>query len=120
MLRGSECRVLAPGDALADEGAGGCDNNARLLILGVAYGGAGGAEAFDEAAYRAVLDGAAALMRAREPRRCMVWNFGWPMAAPHAALFDGRVLEYGSCSITMCNLPPLWQLVNAVHSVRSC
>eukprot|EP01045_Picozoa_sp_COSAG04_P004038 COSAG04_NODE_171_length_21611_cov_4.302808_12_plen_61_part_00 len=43
MLRGSECRVLAPGDARADEGAGAGDN-ARLLILGVAYGGAGGAE----------------------------------------------------------------------------
>ena len=57
MLRGSECRVLAPGDALADEGAGGCDNarllqpgdtadegagagdnNARLFVLGV-HGG---------------------------------------------------------------------------------
>ena len=48
----------------------------------------------------------------------MAWNLGWPMERQHAALFDGRVLEYGSPQ-TMCNLQPLWQMVNIVHSVRS-
>ena len=44
-----------------------------VVVVGVTTDG------FDEAAYHAVMDDAVAVMAARGPQCCFLWNLGWRM-----------------------------------------
>jgi hypothetical protein len=104
--RAEECCVLLPAHEIRASAV-----RARIVVVGVTCIG------FEEAAYHTVLDGVAAVMQERRPGNCMMWNLGWRMEIL-GRMLQGRVLEFGGLCTT-CNLQPLWQIVNIVHSIRS-
>ena len=88
----------------------------RIIVVGMIAD-----KSFNESSYQSVLDAALSVMRHRHMPHCMLWNLGFKSPVQDfSQRFENRVLEYGHQDIlTKCNIPPLWQIVNIVYSIKA-